>query len=180
MVPSGCVSSERRKKRIGRQGVVPYVRKNLSRVVTTNWYVKSNHAGQNTRSGMMRPDTKGILLLHLGTGNSVCPIRIKGRGCTSTGCIASGGVCREGPQIRFWGFDMALHCRHRLPTPQAAGYETKEALLEAISAFPHLRPCPKANWWWLDKKRCQKCRNRVEVKLEGREENGRTENAYAR
>ena len=58
--------------------------------------------------------------------------------------------------------------------------QLRKALLEAISAFPHLRPCPKANWWWLDKKRCQKCRNRVEVKLEGREENGRTENAYAR
>ena len=36
--------------------------------------------------------------------------------------------------------------------------------------FPHLRPCPKANWWWLDKKRCEKCRNRVEVELEGRKE----------
>lgn len=74
---------------------------------------------------------------------------------------------------------MSLHCRHRLPTPQAAGYETKEALLEAINMFPHLRPCPKANWWWLDKKRCEKCRNRVEVELEGRKENGRTENAYS-
>lgn len=179
MVPSGCVGSERRQKRMGRQDLVPYVRENLLREVPTSWYVKGCHAGQSTRSGMMRTGTREISLLHLGTGNSVCPILTKGRSCTSTGCIASGGVCREGPQIRFWGFDMALHCRHRLPTPQAAGYETKEALLEAISAFPHLRPCPKANWWWLDKKRCQKCRNRVEVNLEGREENGRTENTYA-
>lgn len=152
---------------------MPYVGKNLPRAVPISWYVKSSHAGQNTRSGMMRPDTKGISLPHLGMGSSACPILTKGRSCTSTGCIASGGVCREGPQIRFWGFDMGIGCRHRLPTPQAAGYETKDALLEAISAFPHLRPCPKANWWWLDKKRCEKCRNRVEVKLEGRKENGK-------
>ena len=166
MVPSGCVGSKRRKKRIGRQGLVPYVRKNLSRVVTTNWYVKSNHAGQNTRSGMMRPDTKGILLLHLGTDNSVCLILTKGRSCTSTGCIASGEVCRDGPQIRFWGFDMSLHCRHRLPTPQAAGYDTKEGLIEAARTYPHLRPCYKKKWEWIVRKKCERCRYRVEVTVE--------------
>lgn len=33
MVPSGCVGSERRQKRMGRQGIVPYVRENLLREV---------------------------------------------------------------------------------------------------------------------------------------------------
>lgn len=179
MVPSGCVGSERRQKRLWRQGFVPYARENLPREVPISWYVKGRHAGQSTRSGMMRTGTRGISLLRLGIGSSVCLIHTKERSCTLTGCIMSGEVCRGEPQIRFWGFDMSLHCRHRLPTPQDAGYETKEALLEAINMFPHLRPCPKANWWWLDKKRCEKCRNRVEVELEGRKENGRTENAYA-
>ncbi len=29
--------------------------------------------------------------------------------------------------------------------------------------FPHLRPCPKHDWLWLDKKNCEKCKNRQEI-----------------
>jgi len=48
-------------------------------------------------------------------------------------------------------------CRVRLPSPEAAGYTTKEALLEAVAKYPHLRPCPKKNWQWLEWKYCERC-----------------------
>jgi len=51
-------------------------------------------------------------------------------------------------------------CRVRLPNPEAAGYTTyttKEALLEAVEKYPHLRPCPKKDWWWLEWKYCERC-----------------------
>jgi len=48
-------------------------------------------------------------------------------------------------------------CRVRLPNPQAAGYITKEALLEGIRKHPGVRPCPKYNWWWIETEWCEKC-----------------------
>lgn len=48
-------------------------------------------------------------------------------------------------------------CRVKLPNPKAAGYTTKEALLEAVKKYPHLRPCPKRDWWWIEWKTCERC-----------------------
>lgn len=48
-------------------------------------------------------------------------------------------------------------CRVRLPDLKTAGYTTKERLLEAIEKYPHLRPCPKRDWWWINWKACEKC-----------------------
>ena len=38
---------------------------------------------------------------------------------------------------------MIIRCRHRIPSPEAAGYETLEGLKAAAARYPHLRPCPK-------------------------------------
>jgi len=63
--------------------------------------------------------------------------------------------------------DSRPKCRVRLPNPEAAGYTTKEALLEAVEKYPHLRPCPKKNWWWLEWKYCEKCDWRLPVPAAG-------------
>ena len=49
---------------------------------------------------------------------------------------------------------MIIRCRHRIPSPEAAGYETLEGLKAAAARYPHLRPCPK-------------CGDKLEVPLEG-------------
>ena len=68
---------------------------------------------------MTRAGTREISFLHLGTGSSVCLIHTKERSCTLTGCITSGEVCWEDPQIRFWGFRwksvVAFLCQARKP-----------------------------------------------------------------
>ena len=56
---------------------------------------------------------------------------------------------------------MNICCRHRIPSPEAAGYETLEGLKAAAARYPHLR------WNWLYRTACAKCGNRIEVPLEG-------------
>lgn len=68
---------------------------------------------------------------------------------------------------------MEIRCRFPLPSPQAAGYDTKEGLIEAARTYPHLRPCYKNKWEWIVRKKCERCRYRVEVELEGRKESGK-------
>lgn len=64
---------------------------------------------------------------------------------------------------------MEIRCRHRLPSPELAGFTTLERLREAAARYPHLRPCPKYGWSWLYRTACAKCRDRVEGELEGSE-----------
>lgn len=35
---------------------------------------------------------------------------------------------------------MNIRCRHRIPSPEAVGFLTKEELREAAAQYPHLRP----------------------------------------
>ena len=64
---------------------------------------------------------------------------------------------------------MIIRCRHRISSPEAAGFTTPEGLREAAARYPHLRPCPKYGWSWLYRTACAKCRDRVEGELEGSE-----------
>lgn len=62
---------------------------------------------------------------------------------------------------------MNIRCRHRIPSPEAAGYETLDGLKAAAARYPHLRPCKKHGWNWLHRTACAKCGDRIEVSLEG-------------
>ena len=62
---------------------------------------------------------------------------------------------------------MIVRCRHRIPSPDAAGFTTPEGLREAAARYPHLRPRPKRGCHWLYRTACAKCRDRLEVPLEG-------------
>ena len=62
---------------------------------------------------------------------------------------------------------MSIRCRHRIPSPEAAGYQTLEGLKEAARRYPHLRPCPKQGCHWLYRTACAKCGDKLEVPLEG-------------
>ena len=64
---------------------------------------------------------------------------------------------------------MIIRCRHRIPSPEAAGYETLEGLKAAAARYPHLRPCPKQGCHWLYRTACAKCGDKLEVPLEGSE-----------
>ena len=64
---------------------------------------------------------------------------------------------------------MIIRCRHRISSPEAAGFTTPEGLREAAARYPHLRPCPKRGCHWLYRTACAKCRDRVEGELEGSE-----------
>lgn len=55
----------------------------------------------------------------------------------------------------------ALRCRHRLPGPEAAGALTWEVLKEWAARSPHLRPCKRKDWWWIERKECEKCPDAV-------------------
>lgn len=72
-----------------------------------------------------------------------------------------------------------LRCRHRLPSPELAGYcdvvhpETGEVLKTAIQGLregaqrhPDLRPCPRhkgsrGTWNWIYRTTCRKCPDAV-------------------
>lgn len=59
-------------------------------------------------------------------------------------------------------------CRIALPSPEAAGFTTKERLLQAAKAYPHLRPCPRhkgaqGTWNWVSITLCEKCSLRLDV-----------------
>lgn len=62
---------------------------------------------------------------------------------------------------------MIIRCRHRIPSPDAAGFTTPEGLREAAARYPHLRPRPKRGCHWLYRTACAKCPDRLEVPLEG-------------
>ena len=62
---------------------------------------------------------------------------------------------------------MIIRCRHRIPSPEAAGFLTAEGLREAAAQYPHLRPCKKHGWNWLYRTACAKCVDKLEVPLEG-------------
>lgn len=53
----------------------------------------------------------------------------------------------------------AIRCTIRAPSPQACGYKDWETVREAAEKYPHLRPCPKKNWWWIYRKNCLECEN---------------------
>lgn len=154
-------------KETGEVRVCPVCGEKLPRAAPINWSVKRRHAGLSTRNGMTRPGTGALLRLQLSMERSVCLILTKGKCSILTGCIVSGEVCRGGPRILFWGSDMAIRCRHRIPSPEAVGFITAEALKEAAAQYPHLRPCPKYGWNWIYRTACKKCPNKVKVKLEG-------------
>ena len=61
---------------------------------------------------------------------------------------------------------MIVRCRHRIPSPEAVGYETLEGLREAAAQYPHLRPCKKHGWNWLYRAACAKRGDKIEVPLE--------------
>ena len=98
-----------------------------------------------------------------------CLIHMKIWFCILTGFILWDGICREGPLIPCWDFNVKIRCRHRLPSPELAGFTTLEGLREAAAQYPHLRPCPRQRWQWIYRKACKKCADRVEVELEGSE-----------
>lgn len=54
-----------------------------------------------------------------------------------------------------------------------------DVLRDCAERYPHLRPCPKYGWDWLYRTACAKCRDRLEVKLEGMVKDGRRQNSYA-
>ena len=59
-----------------------------------------------------------------------------------------------------------LRCRHRLPSPELAGYTTWEGLREAAERNPDLRPCPRqkgsrGTWNWIYRETCRKCPDAV-------------------
>lgn len=54
-------------------------------------------------------------------------------------------------------------CRIKAPNAQACGYENWELVKQKAEEHPNLRPCPKHNWWWVDKKNCEKCKNKEEI-----------------
>lgn len=56
-------------------------------------------------------------------------------------------------------------CRIKAPSPEACGYATWDMVKEKAEEYPHLRPCPKKNWWWVDRRNCKKCENREEIPL---------------
>ena len=61
-----------------------------------------------------------------------------------------------------------LRCRHRLPSPEVAGYTTLEKLKEIARQYPHLRPCPlhkgdRGSWHWIERTRCEGCPEAVEA-----------------
>lgn len=52
---------------------------------------------------------------------------------------------------------MELKCRIKLTRPEQAGAASPAVLREWAAAFPHLRPCPKRDWWWINRTACEKC-----------------------
>lgn len=56
-----------------------------------------------------------------------------------------------------------IKCRIKAPSPEACGYADWETVRQKAEEYPHLRPCPKHDWLWLDKKNCEKCKNRQEI-----------------
>lgn len=72
-----------------------------------------------------------------------------------------------------------LRCRHRLPSPEAAGYCDRldqltgevvsgwDALREAARRHPDVRPCPRhrgsrGTWNWIERMACARCPDAVE------------------
>lgn len=54
-------------------------------------------------------------------------------------------------------------CKVKLPSPEVAGYATKETLLKFVKEYPHLRPCPKlktanGHWEWIYRSHCENSR----------------------
>ena len=62
---------------------------------------------------------------------------------------------------------MIIRCRHRIPSPEAAGYETLEGLKAGAARYPHLRPRPKQGCHWLYRTACAEGGDKLEVPLEG-------------
>lgn len=50
-----------------------------------------------------------------------------------------------------------LECKHSLPDPGKAGALSWEALRQWAKQYPSLRPCPRVNWNWTYRSRCEKC-----------------------
>lgn len=53
-------------------------------------------------------------------------------------------------------------CRIKAPGPEVCGYSTWELVRQKAEEYPHLRPCPKKNWWWMERKNCLECENKIE------------------
>ena len=53
-----------------------------------------------------------------------------------------------------------VQCVIRAPSPQACGYKDWQTVREMAEKYPHLRPCPKKNWWWIERKICLECENK--------------------
>lgn len=51
----------------------------------------------------------------------------------------------------------AAECMIRAPSPQACGYKDWETVRKIAEEYPHLRPCPKKNWWWIERTNCLTC-----------------------
>ncbi len=54
----------------------------------------------------------------------------------------------------------AAECMIRAPSPQACGYKDWETVRKIAEEYPHLRPCPKKNWWWIERTNCLKCEHK--------------------
>ncbi len=81
---------------------------------------------------------------------------------------------------------MSIRCRHRLPSPELAGYcdiiepDTGEVvsrgwdrLREAARRHPEIRPCLRCkgkygSWHWIERRYCMRCPDAVRSDSEGR------------
>lgn len=54
-----------------------------------------------------------------------------------------------------------FRCRHRLPGPEVAGALDWDTLRAWAAMYPHLRPCKRREWSWIERKTCGKCPDAV-------------------
>ena len=48
-------------------------------------------------------------------------------------------------------------CPYRITDPAQAGYVSWDRLAEAARAFPHLKPCGREAFAWIDRQECNFC-----------------------